>query len=103
MTTFQKRIYEATSQIPKGKVVSYDTLARYVACRSPQAVGQALKRNPSPPQIPCHRVIQKTGFIGGYLGVTSAQGSKYELLTAEGIKINHHGYISSDTYWWSWE
>ncbi|MEN2985217.1 MAG: methylated-DNA--[protein]-cysteine S-methyltransferase, partial [Thermodesulfovibrionaceae bacterium] len=37
---------------------------------SPRAVGQALKRNPLPIIIPCHRVIKSNGELGGYsLGV----------------------------------
>ena len=68
MTHFQRRVLEAVRQIPEGRVTSYGYISHYLDVRSAQAVGQALKRNPSPVKIPCHRVICQNGFIGYYLG-----------------------------------
>ena len=54
--------------IPAGRTITYGELAKRIGCRSAQAVGQALKRNPFAPEIPCHRVVAAGGSIGGYLG-----------------------------------
>lgn len=66
-TAFQRKVYRAILAIPAGEVRSYAWVARTIgnpaACR---AVGQALKRNPYPVIIPCHRVIRSDGTIGGY-------------------------------------
>lgn len=66
MTDFQKRVYDALKLIPKGKVTTYKLLGDFVGCRSSQAIGQALTRNPHAPQVPCHRVVKTDGTIGGY-------------------------------------
>ncbi|MCQ2096254.1 MAG: MGMT family protein [Bacteroidaceae bacterium] len=67
ITEFQRKVYLALLDVPSGKTVTYGELARLVGCRSAQAVGQALRRNPFAPDVPCHRVVAKHG-IGGFLG-----------------------------------
>ncbi|OQW94406.1 MAG: hypothetical protein BWK77_09365 [Verrucomicrobia bacterium A1] len=57
VTDFQQYIYDATRSIPKGRVTTYALLGQAIGCRSPRAVGQALRRNPFAPKVPCHRVI----------------------------------------------
>ena len=54
--------------VPAGATITYGELARRIGCRSAQAVGQALKRNPFAPEVPCHRVIAANGSLGGYFG-----------------------------------
>ena len=54
--------------VPTGTTITYGELARRIGCRSAQAVGQALKRNPFAPYVPCHRVVAADGSIGGYFG-----------------------------------
>jgi len=62
-TSFQKKVYDALLFIPKGKVTTYESLGKFIACESSQAVGQALTKNLNVPIIPCHRVIRKNGHI----------------------------------------
>ena len=54
--------------VPAGATITYSELARRIGCRSAQAVGQALKRNPFAPDVPCHRVVGANGSLGGYFG-----------------------------------
>ena len=68
ITPFQRRVYMELLNVPAGTAITYGELARRIGCRSAQAVGQALKRNPFAPDIPCHRVIAANGTIGGYFG-----------------------------------
>ena len=65
-TAFQKRVWTALLTIPYGETLSYGEIAQIVDCRSAQAVGQAVGRNPIALIIPCHRVIAAHGKIGGY-------------------------------------
>ena len=65
-TPFQQKVYDALLLIPKGKVTTYKMLGDFIGCRSSQAIGQALTRNPHAPKVPCHRVIKTDGTIGGY-------------------------------------
>lgn len=68
ITDFQRRVYWALLDVPCGETISYGELARRIGCRSAQAVGQALKRNPFAPEVPCHRVVAADGSLGGYNG-----------------------------------
>ncbi|MEF3168642.1 MAG: MGMT family protein [Deltaproteobacteria bacterium] len=65
-TAFQRRVWEATGKIPCGCTASYQEIAQAVGCRAPRAVGQALKANPWPILVPCHRVVAHNGHMGGY-------------------------------------
>jgi O-6-methylguanine DNA methyltransferase len=67
ITDFQKKVYRIVKKIPKGKTTTYKIIADKLKT-SPRAVGQALKRNPYAPAVPCHRVIMSNGKIGGYCG-----------------------------------
>lgn len=68
-TVFQRKVWNALQTIPYGETISYRELAQAVGCsRGFQAVGQANGRNPIAILIPCHRVIQTDGALGGYAG-----------------------------------
>ena len=68
MTDFQNRVYEEVKKIPKGETRTYKQIAEAVGTKAYRAVGQALKKNPDPENIPCYRVIKSDGSIGGYFG-----------------------------------
>ncbi len=57
-------IYERVVSIPYGETASYGSIARDLET-SPRLIGLAMKRNPTPLVIPCHRVVGKNG-IGGF-------------------------------------
>ena len=66
-TNFQVSVWKALLQIPPGKVVSYAQVATAIGHpRAARAVGLAVGKNPVAFLIPCHRVIQGCGKIGGY-------------------------------------
>lgn len=81
---FSEKVYSITKKIPKGKTLSYNSIALKLRS-SPRAVAQALKRNPYK-DVPCHRVINSNGLIGGYRGVLNSQ-SKARKLKREGVII----------------
>ena len=89
ITEFQSKVYEAVKLIPKGRVTTYKGIAQYIGCDSCQAIGQALKKNPNAPEVPCHRVIKTNGEIGGYMGhrVGEELQLKFFLLSSEGIEF----------------
>ena len=85
ITPFQRRVYLELLNVPAGETITYSELARRVGCRSAQAVGQALKRNPFAPLVPCHRVVAADGSIGGYFGERDGEAveRKRALIEAE--------------------
>ncbi len=83
-TPFQKKVYDACSKVPKGKVTSYRDLAHAIHTKAYRAVGMALNKNPFSPRVPCHRVINADGRLGGF---ASGLKNKIKLLKKEGIII----------------
>jgi O-6-methylguanine DNA methyltransferase len=82
-TAFDKRVWGALSALPWGSHTSYGELASVIGKPgAARAVGGACGRNPIPLIIPCHRVLQSGGLIGGYSG---GAGVKERLLAIEGV------------------
>lgn len=68
-TDFQRSVWAATRTIPYGETRNYAWIAKRIGKpRAPRAVGQALKINPLPVIIPCHRVIASDGSLRGFGG-----------------------------------
>lgn len=66
-TNFQIKVWEALLKIPFGQMVSYNTIAQAIGNpNAHRAVGTAIGSNRLAYIIPCHRVLQKVGSIGGY-------------------------------------
>ncbi len=68
-TAFQRRVWQAARLIPYGETRSYAWVAQKIGRPSAvRAVGQALANNPWPIIVPCHRVVNNDGRLGGYSG-----------------------------------
>lgn len=83
---FQREVLRATAEVPYGTVVTYLSIAE--AIRQPKAVravAQALRHNPVPIHIPCHRVIGSDGSLTGYAG--NLVDIKKQILAVEGIPV----------------
>lgn len=95
VTEFEQRVYDAVSAVPLGRVTTYKKLADSIGCGSSQAVGQALKRNPFAPDVPCHRVISSQLKIAGYLGQIEGEqvAKKLSLLRREGVLFSDDGKL----------
>lgn len=67
-TDFQLKVWEALLKIPVGGLTTYGSIAEQIQNPSAsRAVGTAIGNNPVAFLIPCHRVIQSSGIIGGYM------------------------------------
>ena len=67
-TPFQQRVWALLLEIPYGKTVTYGELAKKLNCKSAQAVGGAVGKNPISILIPCHRVVGADSKLTGYAG-----------------------------------
>ncbi len=66
-TDFQKAVWQALRDIPKGKVCTYGELAQAIGRpMAARAVGSAVGENPVSLIVPCHRVVQSNGKLGNY-------------------------------------
>ncbi len=113
ITPFEKAVYAACRKIPRGRVSTYQEIAKYIGnAKSARAVGNALNRNPyapastrgddrssassrrdfltsrdgstrGGPSVPCHRVVRSNGTVGGF-----AFGEKRKLSMLKKEKID---------------
>ncbi len=95
---FHREVLRRTAGIPYGAVVSYAGLANDIGKpRAVRAAAQALRWNPVPIVIPCHRVVGTSGLLTGYAG--GATTKKQRLLAVEGVplvKARHDFRIARD-------
>lgn len=54
--------------VKNGDITTYSTLGKAIGSKAYRAIGNVLKNNPFSLIIPCHRVINKNGSVGGYMG-----------------------------------
>lgn len=88
---FSKRVWLAMLRIPKGKVATYQTIAKMAGnSLASRAVGNACNANPFAPDVPCHRIVASDGKLGGYaLGLPK----KIALLKREGIVVRKNKIV----------
>ncbi|MFW5652610.1 MAG: MGMT family protein [Planctomycetota bacterium] len=99
---FYHACWEACRQIPAGEVITYGELAKRAGGeprRHARPAGQAMRNNPWPLIIPCHRVIGSARDLHGYGGATDVDGSrlttKRDLLVHEGFEVSESGRVLS--------
>jgi O-6-methylguanine DNA methyltransferase len=103
MSDFERAVLLKVLQIPRGEVRPYAWVAREIGHpRAVRAVGSALRRNPVPLVIPCHRVVRSDGSAGEYVFGSEVKRAvlKAEGIDAEGLEnLARSGvrYYGSDT------
>ncbi len=115
-TPFERRVWALLCQIPAGQVTTYAHMAAFLGS-SPRAVGNALRRNPFAPDVPCHRCVATGGGLGGFKGVapvgqtttrrkngvmSEREGitlaEKRTLLRKEGVRFDDRGRVLGTPY-----
>ena len=89
MESFNERVYKLCKKIPRGYVTTYKEIANLLGTKAYRAVGNALNKNPYK-NVPCHRVINSSGKIGGFALGTK---KKIEMLAKEGIEIKNNEIV----------
>ncbi len=99
MNGFFERVYQIVAQIPAGKVATYGQIAALIGePRSARVVGWAMHDAPKERNLPCHRVVNKSGSMGpGYI---FGPGEQLKLLEAEGVTLNANGCIDMKKHLW---
>jgi O-6-methylguanine DNA methyltransferase len=88
---FDERVWKLMERIPRGNVTTYGQIARKLNTKAYRAVGNACRKNPYAPQVPCHRVVRSDGTIGGFGGKTSGKTveEKTLLLREESVEVRN--------------
>jgi len=82
--SFAEKCYNALKRVPKGKVTTYGAIAKVLNSKAYRAVGTAMNKNPYAPNVPCHRVVNSNGNIGGF---SSGSKDKINILKKEGVEV----------------
>ena len=97
MTVFEE-VYMVVGRIPKGKVMTYGTVARLIGNpRMYRVVGYALHVNPDPLQIPCHRVVNRFGEVSSAFAFGGGNRQR-ELLLSEGVEFDENGRVKKEYF-----
>ena len=97
-TVFEKKVWSLLCQIPPGHFSTYGIMSAHLGS-SPRAIGNAMRRNPFAPEVPCHRCVATGGNLGGFKGKWPKDGEgitldeKRTLLRKEGIKFDGKGKV----------
>jgi len=88
---FDRRVWKLMERIPKGRVTTYGLIARKLNTKAYRAVGNACRKNPYAPRVPCHRVVRSDGRLGGFGGKTSGKTvqKKIQMLSRENVKVRN--------------
>jgi methylated-DNA-[protein]-cysteine S-methyltransferase len=90
---FRRAVLRTTAAVPYGAVTSYAHVARELGKPAAvRAVAQALRWNPLPIVVPCHRIIGTSGALTGYAG--DKLSLKEQLLATEGVRVEGHRRIA---------
>lgn len=87
VTEFERAVLLKAREIPRGEVRTYGWIAAQIGRPlAVRAVGSALRKNPVPILIPCHRVVRSDGYIGQY--ALGGSENKRTILAAEGVSLD---------------
>ena len=86
---FDEKVWKLMEKIPEGRVTTYGLVAKKLNTKAYRAVGNACRRNPYAPRVPCHRVVRSDGTVGGFGGKTSGKNvkKKIQMLRKEHVEI----------------
>lgn len=99
--SFYDLVYDVIKQIPSGKVATYGQIARILGSpRASRAVGYALHCNPQPIIIPCHRVVNRYGYLANKFAFGGIEAQAH-LLSLEGVEISEDFIVDLEKYQWN--
>ena len=96
MKVFYEKCYKVLKKVPRGRVTTYKEIARVLNSKAYRAVGTAMNKNPYAPKVPCHRVVNSDGRVGGF---ASGRGEKIKMLNREGVEVVG-GRVDLDRYFY---
>ena len=97
---FAEQVYEAVARIPRGKVATYGQIAAQVGdTLAGREVGHIMSCAPSERNLPCHRVVNRTGALAPDYAF-GGQEKQRALLEAEGVTFLAYGRIDMTLHLW---
>lgn len=98
MHILQKTLYQLLLKIPKGKVSTYKQMAILLGDKNlARSVGKWLHINENPDSIPCYKIVQNNGKIGGF---ALGNDKKIQRLEKDGIPVKNNTITNLHLYLW---
>lgn len=98
----KEKVFEFLLTIPKGKVVTYSQIAKYIGNKkAARAVGNILHHNPDENKYPCYKVIDSKGNLSRNFAFGGIEKQK-EKLEAEGIEVRCYR-VDLNRYQWNYQ
>ena len=97
MTKNHLKVYKLVARIPRGKVLTYGAIGKYLDL-NPRVVGNILHQNPDPKNVPCHRVVNAKGGLAPSFAFGGEEKQR-ELLENEGV-IFIKNRVNLEKYLW---
>lgn len=100
MVGFFNRVYRLVSLIPAGQVATYGQIAALLGQpKSAKIVGWAMRSAPVTLNLPCHRVISKSGRLAPEYAFGGKENQRF-LLESEGITFQADGSVNMANHFW---
>ncbi len=97
---FFQDVYEVVKLIPAGRVTSYGAIGAYLGMKSSaRMVGWAMNSAHGLPDVPAHRVVNRSGLLTGK-GHFATPTMMQEMLETEGVKIENDKVQQLDKVYW---
>jgi methylated-DNA-protein-cysteine methyltransferase-like protein len=96
---FFTKVYREVKKIPPGFVETYGDIAKRLGTKDSRKVGWALHANKSK-DVPCHRVVDKTGRLAPNFAFDGARGQKRRL-ESEGVTFTDNMHVDLDKHLWT--
>jgi methylated-DNA-[protein]-cysteine S-methyltransferase len=97
VTFFAGKCYSKLREVPARRVTTYGDLAGAIGSGAFRAVGSAMHNNPFAPEVPCHRVVNSDGGIGGFGGGVK---KKIRMLKEEGVEVRDGKVVDFEKVRW---
>lgn len=98
--TFFQDVYQVVRLVPRGRVTTYGAIAEYLGLKSSaRMVGWAMNSAHSQPDVPAHRVVNRSGLLTGKHHFATPQTMQH-LLEAEGIVVHNDQIQHFDQLIW---
>ncbi|MGB0850826.1 MAG: MGMT family protein [Bacteroidia bacterium] len=102
--SFFESVYEVTRLIPKGRVTTYGSIAKYLgSAKSARMVGWAMNNAAAQiPPVPAHRVVNRKGLLTGK-GHFADENEMQTRLESEGVLVKNEQIVNFKQHFWDTE
>ncbi len=97
---FFENVFEVVRQVPRGRVTTYGAIASFLGMtRSARMVGWAMNASHTLPDVPAHRVVNRTGLLTGKHHFSHPTAME-DALKSEGVRVEEDRVCDFQEIFW---